>query len=968
VRFRGDRLLRYKGLTGALLSAALLLAPAARAAEPAAVAPPAVASAASPAKPDHSTIRPDPAVRVGVLPNGMRYLLMRNANPKGAVALRFAIDVGSYEETEAERGFAHFIEHMAFRSTRNFPEGAPDKVFAGWGVAFGRDQNAATELFSTTFQLDMPKPDDAQLKTGLGWLREAADGIVFTDAAISRERGVVLAEMEARSSPQQEAQEAIARFQGGKLRSVNRSPIGTRATLDAANPVSMKRFYDSWYRPEHGLVTIVGDRSLDELEALVKATFGDWKGRGPKPARAAIVPPPAGRPRDAFSIAGPTYPLAVSVCHLGPGQPRAIKDVAGLRRASRAQIWQEILNRRFAQIAADGDKALLGGAVISSDQRDAAITCIIAMPVGDDWEAALKVAQAEVNRFSKDGPTEIEAESATELLRSRFRGAVMSATAQNSSNLADTLLGKALAEQAISSPPDALYAYDLAVEDLTPEDIRASFNADWTVSAPLISLTGPKPIARTAVLAAWEGAASTAPSERYADRALATWGYTSFGKAGKVVQRTEIADPGFSRLTFDNGVVLNFKQTSLEPNKVEIRLVFGSGRRDVKDSDFIATEFGSSMLIAGGTGKHSFEDIQTMFASRTHWSFQLGMGAQTFGMGSTAFSESTRTQLQILAAYMSDPGFRRTVDARLPTSLDLIYRSYLSDPTTAATVALVDRVDPSFPGRVPPRDVLMAMKSADFERALKPVLTTSPVELAIVGDISEEDAVRAVATTFGALPARPARPMLAPEPHFMRYPDEPLPPIRTIHEGPANKAAAILVWPLYVSTPERRSEEYTLKLLAAVFDTAFRRRAREDLGKTYSPSVETTGPDFGDQGALQVTIDAEPQDIDKLTAEARAVAARLVAGEITPKMLEDAREPILANARARKESNDWWADSLAGSAKLPAILEEGLLFEPLMSAITLDQVKQAAVRWLSRDPIVATAVPASAAKAKGARP
>ncbi len=74
-------------------------------------------------------------------------------------------------------------------------------------------------------------------------------------------------------------------------------------------------------------------------------------------------------------------------------------------------------------------------------------------------------------------------------------------------------------------------------------------------------------------------------------------------------------------------------------------------------------------------------------------------------------------------------------------------------------------------------------------------------------------------------------------------------------------------------------------------------------------------------------------------------------------MLEDARQPILAAARARRDTNAWWAGAMAGSSQLPAILEEGLKFEPLMSAVTVEDVRAAAAKWLARDPIVGVAYP-----------
>ncbi len=921
------------------------------------------------AKIDHAAIPVDPTVRRGVLPNGLRYLVMRNASPKGAVSLRFAVDVGSYEETESERGLAHFVEHMAFRSTRKFGDTSPEKIFAPWGVGFGRDQNAVTTQFSTTYQLDIPKPDAAQLTTGFGWLRDVADGIVFTDQTVTRERGVVLAEMEARSSPQLATQEAIGQFQAGGQRSIQRSPIGAKATLDAATAASLQHFHDRWYRPENAVVTVVGDLSVDDLETMVKQTFSSWAGQGPKPTRVPIVQIATSRGPDAFTVAGPTLPTALSACRLKPAEPLDVADtVERLRRAVRTQIWQAVLNQRLVQRVSAGDAHLLGAGAFSSDARDTAFTCLVVMPTGEAWEPALRAAQAEMNRFAKEGPTEIETETVTEQVRALLRGALLNAGSRSSSGLADSLVGSALTHKVVTDPAGQLYAYDLAVEDLTPDDIKAAFAADWSGSGPLLAMTAPKPASRDALLAAWTQGAGESIKGAYADRAALTWGYPDFGKPGKVVQRSVIADPGFTRLLFANGLIVNFKQTGQEANKVEVRLNFGAGRREIDDRDLFAAELASTMLLAGGVGKHRFEDIQAMFASKTSWTFQLGIGPTGFGVSNTTFSEGLRLQLGILAAYMTDPGFNRALDERLPTAFDVMYRTYATQPAGALEIAMEESLAPGAPGNLPPRDIMGRLRSADFERVLKPILTTAPLELTLVGDLDEAQAVKAVAATFGALPARPTGPRQRGEPRFMRYPEGPVAPLRIEHDGPANKAAAALIWPLYVSTPERRREEYALKLLAAVFDTALRQRVREELGKTYAPDVSTTGPDHGDQGVLRVSIDAEPQDIETLVTEARAVAERLRNGGITEAMLDSARQPILASARARRETDDWWAGAMGGSAQDRAVLDETLLYEPLMSSLTLQDVQAAAATWLKRDPIVGLAFPRGASMGQDKSP
>ncbi len=227
---------------------------------------------------------------------------MRNANPKGAISLRFAIDVGSYEEADPSAGWRTSSNTWPSARRAISRNGATDRVFAPWGVAFGRDQNAATTTFSTTYQLDMPKPDQAQLKTGFAWLRDVADGIVFSDEAVNWSAASCWPRWSpaaARCSPPRTPSPS------SRARASDRSIASPSERGRPSKPpggADLKRFYDAWYRPEHAVVTVVGDMPVEDMRAMVESAFSSWSGRGPKPVRAKIAQPPPGRPQDALSL------------------------------------------------------------------------------------------------------------------------------------------------------------------------------------------------------------------------------------------------------------------------------------------------------------------------------------------------------------------------------------------------------------------------------------------------------------------------------------------------------------------------------------------------------------------------------------------------------------------------------------------------------------------------------------------
>ena len=147
-----------------------------------------------------SDIAPDSAVRFGVLPNGMRYAVMKNETPKHTAAVRMRFDIGSTADLKGQEGGAHFLEHMAFNGSKRVPEGEMIKLLERLGLAFGADTNASTSFTETTYKLDLPQVTPALIDTAMMLMRETASELTLAPAAVERERGIILGEMRAREN------------------------------------------------------------------------------------------------------------------------------------------------------------------------------------------------------------------------------------------------------------------------------------------------------------------------------------------------------------------------------------------------------------------------------------------------------------------------------------------------------------------------------------------------------------------------------------------------------------------------------------------------------------------------------------------------------------------------------------------------------------------------------------------------
>ena len=258
-------------------AAAFALAASAAAAPPSASAPP-----PRPEWPQsHSDLPPDPGVRFGVLPNGMRYAIMRNATPPGQVAMRLRFDVGSLMEHDDEQGLAHFLEHMAFNGSTNVPSrGEMVQDLERLGLAFGADTNAGTSFDNTTYKFNLPKSDDQTVDTSLMLLREIASNLTLDQAAMNQERSVILSEERLRDSPSYRVFKSQLGFTMDGQRPPQRLPIGLVPIIQSAKRDLLLDIYQHYYRPERATLVVVGDIDPAAIEAKIKARFSDWRGRG----------------------------------------------------------------------------------------------------------------------------------------------------------------------------------------------------------------------------------------------------------------------------------------------------------------------------------------------------------------------------------------------------------------------------------------------------------------------------------------------------------------------------------------------------------------------------------------------------------------------------------------------------------------------------------------------------------------
>ena len=230
----------------------------------------------------------DKGVRIGQLENGLTYYIRANKRPENRANFYIVQRVGSILEEESQRGLAHFLEHMAFNGTKNFPAGDDGKNMISYletiGVKFGANLNAYTSMDETVYNInDVPTTTAGAVDSCLLILHDWSNALLLREKEIDKERKVIHEEWRTRRNASQRMIDSIAPAIFKDSKYAHRMPIGLMSVVDHFEPQVLRDYYHKWYRPDLQGIIVVGDIDAEEIEKKVKTLFGGI----PKPVNPA---------------------------------------------------------------------------------------------------------------------------------------------------------------------------------------------------------------------------------------------------------------------------------------------------------------------------------------------------------------------------------------------------------------------------------------------------------------------------------------------------------------------------------------------------------------------------------------------------------------------------------------------------------------------------------------------------------
>jgi len=822
----------------------------------------------------------DEDVRSGTLANGLAYFIRHSERPGKKAELRLAIDAGSALEADDQSAVAHFLEHMLFNGTEKYEKNEIIQLLQQGGVEFGADINAYTSYDETVYQLSVDSEageEIAEFELGLDILHQWLTAATLTESDVVAERGVVLDEYRTRELTADGR--VFSELEGIYLDGTDyegRPPIGTPEAISAMTPSVLRRFYDTWYRPDNAAVIVVGDIDLDDVEQQIEELFGDVQPRGDESERPALEWVGSSQAR-AEVITDPDL-VEASVELALPAQD-IVRNTVGTRAAELIDYvaTAAIANRMDSDIS-KGEAPFTAAFPSSSSYvraLDAPSTYLQA--TNDEAAAAASALLDEYARVVQFGLFEADVQRVLDEIRASVDAALERRETVQAVEYADQLVSFHLEGLPFPSAKDQFDLDTELLDAIDAEMVNASLRARIEVAPPVLTIAlkeGTSALPSAADLTSeLNSLATRTVTEREAAEDVGD-ALMVAPDAAEIVDRDAIdGSPGAfiepTIIEFANGVRVIINPTPISDDLIVLYGVSPGGMSVTAPEDAAAAWLMNEVNSESGFGSLSRDAVKQILGSSTVEIFPY-VNDTTEYIGGSSSSADLELAFQALHQYIAASNFDQialdeAVDRNLSYLVDIA-----ANPDLAAQIEMYDARYGDDPRHriVLSEAELTGITTQDLERVWSDRFGNGgDFVFMLSGDLDLETTIDLAARYLGTLPSTGAvETALAVTP-----PPPPGIERRTVLAGTGDTASLSVLY----STPATDSSEDALLagLLSSVLTNRLTQAIREELGASYSPNANVSiagGPQ--PEATVGVSISGSPSD---MTAIAEALQTNL---------------------------------------------------------------------------------------------
>ncbi len=903
----------------------------------------------------------DPAVRTGTLANGMKYYIKKNTKPEKKVEFRLAINVGSILEDDNQRGLAHFMEHMNFNGTKNFPDNKLVDFLQSIGVKFGQHLNAYTSFDETVYMLPVPLDKPGNLDAGLKVMEDWAFNATLSDAEINKERGVVLEELRIGLGPDKRMMDQYLPKYLYKSHYADRLPIGKKEILENFKPDVIRKFHKDWYRPNLMALVVVGDINVDEVEKKIKANFSSYKNPTNERARATFDLPNHKETLVAIESDPDATNSRVQFIMKDAGKSEPDVTVPQYNQSIIDNLAATMINNRLMEMVNSNNPPFTYGVVYHGGTYARGKEAFQGMALTKDGKQldGLKVLLEEVERANQFGFTAVELERAKAQILSSIEKTYNNRDKTDSGMLVGEYVNSFLEKEPI---PGIAWEYNQTksfIPSVSLEQVNKVVKNYVKDDSQVIVITGPKKEGlvqptETQVLKAIQEV-KLAKLTPYQEKANIENLLKPFKSTGKIAKTETDSKLGTTTLTLNNGVKVTYKKTDFKEDEIVFTARSLGGSSLASDADFVKTQFVFPALAEAGVNGHSKTEITNYLAGK-QVSVSPFIGNLTEGMNGRTTTKDLGTAMELIYSYFTglnnDPAsFKAYQDKQSAMTANLLSNPqfYFSNEYSK----FLQQKNPRFTNVIP---LTEDWAKADYKKAYdiyqERFANAGNFHFYFVGNLDEAQLKEYATQYLGSLPATGKA---------TSFKDNGYRSVtgnfnKVYKKGKDPKSLVVISYA--GEAPYNEKEALALSALGEVATIKVIEKLREEESGIYGGGARgsmTKVPYGMYQFSLQ--FPCGPENADKLTKSAIAELQKFIEKGPEQKDLDKFKEGELNDDRTNLKDNNYWLSNISNYQLEGGDRYEILNYEAKLKALTVKDLQNVAKKFLSKDRIVATLMP-----------
>ena len=891
----------------------------------------------------------DPETRVGKLDNGLTYYIRHNEKPAQRAEFYLATDVGALQELPDQDGLAHFLEHMCFNGTKNFP----DKGILNWlesiGASFGGNVNASTGVEQTIYLLNnIPLVRPTVVDTCILIMHDYSHFVTCDPVEIDKERGVILEEKRSRNDASWRMREASYPYIFGDTKYATTTIIGTEENLKTFKPESLTNFYHTWYRPDMQALVVVGDIDVDYVEACIKRTFADIPAPVNPKQKDVIAIPDNEQPAIAILTDPENRSTMITAYWRSEARPEELNSTpVGLMTDLVEDIVNIAMNERFEDIAAQPDAPFLQGGFGIGKLCETA-EAVITQVACKDGEAlsAFAAGLLEAEKLRRFGLTDAEIERAKTELLSQYEGAAKKASTRTNSEFVMPMINNFFDNKLFMDPEMEYQVVQMLLQQLPAEAINQMAQQMITRENLVVIYQAPEKeglvhptveqvqaIIDAVENAQIEQAAGEEVPEAFLDPATLKGSKNAKVKAGLYGSRT---------FTLKNGMRVWLLPTDYEKDRISFTISKDGGRSLLSDEELFSFDSNIWSLYLQNSGIAEFpKTMVNKMLSGKQLSVTPSINEYTHGVSGTSTVKDFETALQLAYLYFAQPRFDENEYNQGMSQIQAVLPNLMTQSNYKLNKALYDYVYDSPRRFLISDEVLEKASLATLESAYRRLFADAAgARLVVVGDFDPDEIMPMIRKYAGSIP-------MSKKASKAEYRGDGISTTERVYDFKAQMATPMVtVLQVYnVLKPYSIADEVACDALSYILDMLYTETLREDEGGTYGASSSdevSNKPD--ERHVMQVVFQTNVDSADKLRDLAKSGFRGIAQNGPTADQFDKTVMNLQKRIPENRQKNAYWSSMLMLNARYGFDYDKE--YEAAVNALTPEKIQAAAQEFL----------------------